>query len=123
MRIHQVLKANIDALLRKQGAHRKDLAMWCWNRSESWISKIMRNPNKGFSWKYLDRIADFFGRDTYELFQPGLSEETERRRGTDRRKGQERRVGHQAQLKAATLATQIDAARPRRRGQPASDKH
>lgn len=78
MRASLLLKSNVDALLRARGQNRKDLAQWC-RRSESWISKIFRNPNKDLPLRYYDRIADFFGLAVYELFRPGISPLTERR--------------------------------------------
>src|SRR4051812_7014537 len=67
-----VLKQNIDALLKQRGATRKDLAFVC-KRTESWISKIFRAPDKALPMQYYDRIADFLGVSVYELFRPGTS--------------------------------------------------
>lgn len=92
MRANLLLKHNIDALLRARGQTRKDLAMWC-HRTESWISKIFLNANREIPLKYLDRIADFFGLATYQLFAPGISPLTERRKGHERRNGKDRRIG------------------------------
>ena len=91
MNANALLKANVDALLRARGQYRKDLAQWC-HHSESWISKIFRNPRKHMPSQYLDRIADFFGLATYQLFQPGITGAAERRRSTPRRSGRERRI-------------------------------
>lgn len=94
-----LLKYNIDALLRARKQSRHDLAMWC-RRSDPWLSKILsetptNNQKRGVPLKYLDRIADFFGISTYQLFQPGISAVTERRQAQeDRRSGLERRIGH-----------------------------
>lgn len=93
MKANALLKENIDALLRARGQSRKDLAQWC-RRTESWISKIFRNPNKEFPMQYLDRAADFFGVQPYQLFQPGISTLTERRTGLERRTASDRRIGH-----------------------------
>lgn len=93
MKANALLKENIDALLRARGQSRKDLAQWC-RRTESWISKIFRNPNKEFPMQYLDRAADFFGVQPYQLFQPGISTLTERRTGLERRTATDRRIGH-----------------------------
>lgn len=98
MRAEQRLKHNIDALLRARGQTRHDLALWC-RRSDSWLSKIFAEPRtasdraeRSIPLKYLDRMADFFGLATYQLFQPGISPLTERRSGRDRRQGQDRRI-------------------------------
>lgn len=90
MKAHLVLKANIDALLRARNLKRKDLAQWC-RRTEAWLSQILANPERNMPLKYLDRIADFFRLETYQLFQPGLLPTTERRFGQDRRSGVDRR--------------------------------
>lgn len=87
------LKRNIDAMLAARGQTRADLARWC-RRSDAWISKIYAVELRAFPAEYLDRIADFFGLATYQLFQPGISPLTERRGGRDRRRGQERRLSH-----------------------------
>lgn len=91
MKASQLLKQNIDRLLRARGQTRKDLAMYC-RRTESWISQIFTQEDRGIPLKYLDRIADFFGLATYQLFQPGISSLTERRTGRERRSGMDRRI-------------------------------
>ena len=90
-RATSTLRRNIEALLRARGQTQHDLAMWC-RRTDSWLSKILDDQgNRGLPLKYLDRIADFFGIATYQLFQPGISPLLERRKG-DRRRGLDRRV-------------------------------
>ncbi len=84
LKVSAHLKANIDTLLRERGLTRKDLAQYC-RRSESWISKIFRNPRRELPMRYLDRIADFFGLMPYQLLQPNISPLAERRRATRRR--------------------------------------
>lgn len=96
MRATLLLKRNIDTLLKARGQTRKDLADWC-RRSEGWISQILKDPpavgpERGIPIKYLDRIADFFGIATYQLFQPGISAITERRKSGERRKYTDRRI-------------------------------
>jgi hypothetical protein len=108
MRANQLLKNNVIALLKARGNTRKDLAQWCY-RGESWISKILKEPRREFPNKYLDRIADFFGLATYQLFQPGLTHDTERRR-SERRVGKDRRMSH-AQRTMVTTAAEINKAR------------
>ena len=92
-----LLKHNIDALLRARRQTRHDLAVWVrqsTNRKvvDPWISGIFTRQSREFQTKYLDRIADFFGIAVYQLFQPGISPFTERRKGTQRRSGRDRRL-------------------------------
>lgn len=94
------MKANIDALLKGRRLTRKDLADWC-RKSESWISKIMKEDHREFPLKYWDRMADFFGISAYQLLQPGISAYTERR-AKQRRSGQDRRVSHTSPSAIAT---------------------
>lgn len=94
LRANLLMKQNVRALLRVRGATQKDLADWC-RKGESWLSKILdeKPENKReFPMKYFDRIADFLGVQTYQLFQPGISGLSERRKGSDRRIGAERRI-------------------------------
>lgn len=88
---HYLLKQNVDTLLKARRQKRKELAKYC-RRSESWLSQILRRPDRNLPLKYLDRMADFFGLAAYQLFQPGISPLTERRSGRDRRSGIERRI-------------------------------
>ena len=93
MQANRLMKQNVDALLRARGQTRKDLAVWC-RKTESWISKIMKEERREFPMKYFDRIADFFGLATYQLLQPGLSPLTERRSKVSRRVVRDRRVSN-----------------------------
>lgn len=102
LKASHLLKQNINTLLKARGQTQRDLAVWC-RRTESWLSQIFTNDDRGLPVKYLDRIADFFGIATYQLFQPGISPLTERRKA-DRRKGGDRRVSHLTQQLHATLA-------------------
>lgn len=121
MRASGLLKHNIDALLTGRRQNRKDLADWC-RRSESWISKIFSSPKREIPLKYLDRIADFFGLATYQLFQPGISELTERRVHSDRRTGRDRRQSH-AQRVMFDVGQELARLRPRRpRRKPGDDE-
>jgi len=88
---HLLLKHNIEYLLAERHQKRRDLAQWC-RRSESWLSNIFTNDERNIPLKYLDRIADFFGLATYQLFQPGLSGLVTERRRAERRSGKDRRV-------------------------------
>lgn len=97
MKAELLLKQNIAALLRVRGLRQVDLATWC-HCSEAWLSKILNgqgSEKRGLPVVYLDRIADFLGVSPYQLFQPGISPATERRKMVDRRKGTERRIRHQ----------------------------
>ena len=109
MKANQLVKANVATLLKAHHKTQKDLAQWCY-RGESWISKIFKEPRREFPNKYLDRIADFFGLATYQLFQPGISRESERRRGP-RRAGKERRISAEQRVMLETAA-ELDRVRP-----------
>lgn len=95
MKANALMKANIDALLKARGQHRRELGRWCLRtldkRADTWIAKIM-GTDREFPMKYFDRISDFFGIATYQLFQPGISPLTERRSRSERRSGQDRRL-------------------------------
>ncbi len=91
LRASFLLKQNIDYLLKERRHTQKALARWC-GRDESWLSHLLRNPNRGVPLKYLDRIADFFGIATYQLFQPGIAPLGERRKRGERRGGKDRRI-------------------------------
>lgn len=97
LRANLLLKQNIDGLLQDRGYTRKDLAQWC-HRTEGWISKIFRRPEREFPTKYLDRMADFFGLQAWQLFQPGITRASERRKRIDRRQRAERRVANRLEM-------------------------
>lgn len=109
MRADRILSENVLALLRARGQNQRDLAQWC-GHSETWLSSILRGE-RNFVVRDYDKIADFFGIAVYQLFQPGISPLTERRKGRDRRSGRDRRISH-AQREMMTLRESIDAARP-----------
>lgn len=112
LKAHLLLKRNIDALLMERHMKRKDLAQWC-HRTEAWLSQIFTNEERNIPLKYLDRIADFFGLATYQLFQPGVTGLTERRRGPDRRVQPERRRSRQTFTPTASaLLTEIQGLKP-----------
>lgn len=92
MRAQHILRENIKALLRIRGENSVSLARWL-GHQKSWINKIL-NGHRDMQIEDFDRVADFFGVATYQLFQPGISPMTERRSGRDRRKVAERRIGH-----------------------------
>lgn len=125
MRADRVLSENIQALLRARGQAQKDLAHWC-GHTETWLSSILRGERQFRVIDY-DKVADFFGIAVYQLFQPGISPLTERRKGRDRRGGRDRRISH-AQREMMTVRDSIEAARPdlptrtrRRRHRPDED--
>jgi hypothetical protein len=99
MKAKALLKHNIDTLLKARHQQRQDLAQWC-RRSPAWLTQILTKPEREFPTKYLDRVADFFGIAVYQLFQPGISQLTERRKATERRSGQDRRISKALQLES-----------------------
>lgn len=116
MRADRILVENIQHLLRKRGQKQRELATWC-GHSETWISSIFRGDRQ-FRVTDFDKVADFFGIATYQLFQPGISPVTERRKGTERRSGQDRRVSHAVRT-MLQVRDAIEEARPPRRSRPA----
>lgn len=123
MRADRVLAENISALLRARGQKQRDLAFAC-GKTETWISSILRGE-RHFRIIDFNTIADFFGIAVYQLFQPGISPLTERRKGRDRRNGRERRISL-AQREMMTMRDSIEAARPElpsrtRRRRPRTD--
>ena len=105
VKAHRLVADNVSAMLRARGQSQHDLAQWC-HRSDVWVSQFIHGERM---WQLddLDRIADFFGIATYQLFQPGISPLTERRTTASRRSGRERRVGHAHRL-VLGLASSID---------------
>ena len=108
MKAQSLLAQNVEALLKSRGLKQVDLANWC-RKSEVWVSQFLGGKR---SWKIkdLDRIADCFGVATYQLFQPGISTLTDRRR-RDRRSGRERRQSF-AQRSMLPVGEHIAAFRP-----------
>lgn len=86
-----IMRENVRSLLSARKESQADLAKWL-RHDRSWINKFL-NGERQMQMKDLDRVADFFGIATYQLFQPGISALTERRK-RDRRVGRERRIGH-----------------------------
>lgn len=89
LRADYVLRQNIQTLLHSRKETQSDLAKWM-QKDKTWINKFLLGK-RGLQIKDLDRIADFFGLEAYELFRPGISSLTERRK-KDRRQGQDRRI-------------------------------
>ena len=91
LRATAIMRNNVRALLDARRESQAALASWL-RHSRSWINKFL-NGERQVQLKDLDRIADFFGIATYQLFQPGISPLTERR-VQQRRKRLDRRIGH-----------------------------
>lgn len=103
----EVLRRNVAMLLdvRKESQTAMAFAL---NKPKSWINKFL-NERRAIQLRDLNRIADYFGLEAYELLQPGLTSATERRVNPDRRSGQERRVGHMRRklLQLTTLLNKL----------------
>ena len=112
MKAVRVLSENIQALLRARHQSQHDLAQWC-RHSDPWLSAFISGKRE-IQLADLDRIADFFGIATYQLFQPGISQLTERRTHQDRRSGRDRRISH-AQRQMVAVQAEMDRLHPRRR--------
>lgn len=85
---------NLRALIGARRVNARDVAQWCGHKPP-WISKIL-SGERGVPLDDLDKIADFFGIEVWQLFAPGISAFLERRRaerrcGADRRTGKDRR--------------------------------
>lgn len=93
LRALPLLKQNIRTLLGVRKEDQVTLARYC-GHSKAWINKFLNEQDVEVQLKDLDRIADFFGIATYQLFQPGISALTERRIASERRSGRDRRIGH-----------------------------
>ena len=65
-----IIRTNIAGLLTTRHQSQVDLASWL-RKDKSWINKFL-NGTREIQLKDLDRIADFFGLATYQLFQPGV---------------------------------------------------
>lgn len=106
-----ILGENIRTLLELQHKSQHDLAFWC-HHSDPWLSAILGGKRE-IQLADLDRVASFFGVAAYQLFQPGISTNSERRSGLDRRKARERRISA-AQRNMIAVADEINRIRPRR---------
>jgi transcriptional regulator with XRE-family HTH domain len=111
LRALALLRSNISGLLYARKQSQTDLAGWL-HKDKSWINKFL-NGTREIQLKDLDRIADFFGLATYQLFQPGVVPGSERRHPQERRSGHDRRVS-QAHRQMVSVAGEIDRLRPRR---------
>jgi transcriptional regulator with XRE-family HTH domain len=104
-----LLRQNIEAMLFARKESQAALAT-ALGHSRAWINKFL-NGERQLQLKDLDRIADFFGVPTYQLFQPGMSRLNERR-VVERRSGRDRRVGH-AHRALGAVAADLDRVRGR----------
>jgi len=109
LRVLEVIRRNISAILSAQQASQTSLA-FALGKDKSWINKFI-NGHRSIQLRDLDQIAGFFGLDTYRLLQPGIAATTERRSGTERRTGTERRIGHQ-QRKLESIVGIVASLRP-----------
>lgn len=99
LRAVNLLRENIRSLLRARGTNQKELSFFL-RRHPTTINKFLKGTRE-VQLADLDRMADFFGLATYQLFQPGISPLTERRSGKERRSGQDRRISHAQRLEEA----------------------
>jgi hypothetical protein len=106
-----LLRRNITDLLltRKESQHSLAFSI---GHHKTWLNKFL-NGDREIQFKDLDGIANFFGLQAYQLFQPGISQLTERRKGKDRRTGRDRRIGH-AGREYLRVDAAIGTAHPRR---------
>lgn len=107
LRALYLLRENIGALLAARKESQASLAQYC-GHQKAWINKFLNDQDavqgRGVSIPDLDKIAGFFGLQTFQLFQPGISALTERRSAADRRMGHERRIGHSGRQLAGLRA-------------------
>lgn len=108
------LRQNITALFAARKETPSQLA-FALKKHRSWMTRFLNGERHELQLKDLDKIAEFFGVATYQLFQPGISALTERRRATERRSGRDRRVGHTQRAMLGTVAGEL--ARVRSNGQ------
>lgn len=110
MKAERLAIANIAALMDDRGYKQKDLAMWC-HKTETWASQLLHHK-RGLTLEMIDLIADFFGCTAHDLFQPGLSGISDRRKG-ERRSGKDRREGVGLRLMRRDILPSLEAARRR----------
>lgn len=103
MRARLILARNISAILTARSQSQTALAVWC-HKQVSWINKIL-SGQRPMHIDDFDRVADFLGISVYQLFQPGISGLTERRKPGDRRTGRDRRIGHKDRIVALRNTT------------------
>lgn len=120
MKALRLLAENISALLKARGHSQHDLAQWC-RHTDVWLSAIL-SQKREIQLEDLDRVADYFGLVTYQLFQPGIARSTERR-VSERRTNKERRIAQNSRA-MLELRAELDSLGPAgkgaRHGAPAS---
>lgn len=118
MKTPRLLAENVRALLAREHQQQTDLAQWC-RKSDVWVSQFLRGER---NWRLedLDRVADLWGLQAYQLFIPGIADRSERRSGTDRRTVKDRRIGHAARA-IFRVADELDRTHHRRRISPHAD--
>jgi hypothetical protein len=112
-----ILRQNVRVLLLKRRESEALLSAALGFKHRSSLNKFLNNDRAGFQLWRLDRLAAFFGLPVYQLFQPGISPLTERRRSGERRCGQDRRISH-AQRQLRAVATELESVRPQRKDAP-----
>ena len=95
------VRQNIAALLAARKERASGLA-FALRKHRSWMTRFLNGQRNELQIRDIDRIADFFGIATYQLFQPGISAVTERRRSGERRTGRDRRIGHAPRVALAS---------------------
>lgn len=110
-----LLRQNVRALLVTRKESEALLAKCLGFKHRSSLNKFLNSERAGFQMWRLDKLAAFFGLPVYQLFQPGISPLLDRRVDPDRRSGKDRRIGH-SQRVMLTLAAELDAHRPPRKG-------
>lgn len=107
------LRQNIQTLLLIRKEEQKTLA-FAMGVHPTTINKFLKGTRE-LQLADLDKVADFFGIATYQLFQPGIAPLTERRSRIDRRSGKDRRIGHQMRI-MRPLMSEIATLHTRRKG-------
>jgi hypothetical protein len=95
LRADHLLVENIRTLLAGRGLDDSALAIWCGHKP-AWISKIL-SLERGMPVRELGKVADFFGLTVMQLFSPGISPLTERRKSERRVLKDRRAVGDRRQ--------------------------
>jgi hypothetical protein len=117
-----LLAENLRTLIAARRVDAGDVALAC-GHGAAWISKIL-NGDRGMRVQDVGKAAAYFGLTVSEIFSPGISAMTERRRRTrrahlDRRVILDRRLAkHQAddKLLAQPSHTGVELARPAMKG-------
>lgn len=103
----RLLAENVLTLLKRHGYSQHDLADHC-RHSDVWASQFLNQQKRMWQLEDLDKVADLFGLQTYQLFIPGVSALTDRRSGLDRRSSRERRLTLQAR-RAGALRAELES--------------